>query len=250
MGGTPKQKPKKPESSKSLPLLWRISESTWAEIIDKFGVETIRKYLRGDDTAETTELAKFLGVDVPAPSEIIDTTAEIEKYANMSAEELAAEYADGMAKIIARNAEFAIEMMDGENYAINAAAQKAANILQKRATKWTLTVTENVANMLSEGAKSSESPLKVAKELESAGIAHAETVARTEMARAREMANLDIMKAQNVEKVQFIASEDERMCPICGQYHGKVYDVGSAPVLPLHPNCRCTLVPYIDPEEL
>ncbi len=236
-------------SPRSVPLL-DVGFKRKAEIIDKFGVDTIRKYLQGDDSAETTELAKFLGVDIPAPRKIFNTAAEIEKYAGMSADQLAAEYADGMAKIIARNAEFAIVMMDGENYAIGAAARKAADILQKRAAKWTQTVTENIVEMLTEGAKSSESPLKVAKELENAGVAHAETVARTEMARAREMANLDIMKAQNVEKVQFIASEDERMCPICGQYHGKVYDVGSAPVLPLHPNCRCTLVPYIDPNEL
>ena len=224
-----------------------IPSEQWAAIEKEITARGARAW----KDVEFTGIGKLMENFREAPAEISSAGAAKPEpnWANMSADEIAGEYADGMAKIIARNAEFAIEMMDGAEYAINAAADKAADILQKRATKWMQTVSENVAEMLAEGAKSSESPLKVAEELESACVAHAETVARTEMARAREMANLDIMKAQNVEKVQFVASEDERMCPICGQYHGKVYDVGSAPVLPLHPNCRCTLVPYI-PEEL
>jgi len=43
--------------------------------------------------------------------------------------------------------------------------------------------------------------------------------------------------------VKFIATLDDITCPICGEEDGEVYDVGEAPRVPLHPNCRCKIGP-------
>lgn len=51
------------------------------------------------------------------------------------------------------------------------------------------------------------------------------------------------------EEVQLWAAEDERTCEKCGALHGKIFNINKRPVLPLHPNCRCTYLPVINKEE-
>jgi len=34
-------------------------------------------------------------------------------------------------------------------------------------------------------------------------------------------------------------SSDERVCPICGPYQGRIYLASDGPFPPLHANCRC-----------
>ncbi len=77
--------------------------------------------------------------------------------------------------------------------------------------------------------------------------AWAETVARTEVSRAMTAGLLDVYFAAGVARVQWIAAEDERTCPVCDDLDGSIVLLGqqfadgsSAP--PEHPNCRCTIV--------
>lgn len=49
-----------------------------------------------------------------------------------------------------------------------------------------------------------------------------------------------------VEKLQYWAAEDERTCEACGSYHEEIMDFDKIPILPLHPNCRCTYIPVIE----
>lgn len=51
------------------------------------------------------------------------------------------------------------------------------------------------------------------------------------------------------EEVELYAAEDERTCEICGARHGKRYKINKRPILPFHPNCRCTYLPVINKEE-
>src|SRR5690606_30137879 len=44
------------------------------------------------------------------------------------------------------------------------------------------------------------------------------------------------------QKVQFVAVLDNRTTPRCRSLSGKIFDLDMAPVPPLHPNCRSTLV--------
>lgn len=55
-------------------------------------------------------------------------------------------------------------------------------------------------------------------------------------------------KDAGVQKVQFWAAEDERTCETCGAMHEKIYPIEKAPILPLHPHCRCTWLPVLEEE--
>lgn len=55
-----------------------------------------------------------------------------------------------------------------------------------------------------------------------------------------------------IDGLQWAATLDDRTCLECGPLDGKLYRYKGAPSadqmpsLPLHPNCRCTTIPYID----
>jgi SPP1 gp7 family putative phage head morphogenesis protein len=43
----------------------------------------------------------------------------------------------------------------------------------------------------------------------------------------------------------FVATLDNRTCPICGPLDGQEFPVGEGPIPPRHPNCRCTASPLL-----
>lgn len=57
-------------------------------------------------------------------------------------------------------------------------------------------------------------------------------------------ANADVLMA-----VEFLPSNDGRVCPICEGYRGETWPLGSPdiirPVADTHPNCRCSLIPVL-----
>ena len=70
-------------------------------------------------------------------------------------------------------------------------------------------------------------------------------VVRTETMHYLNAASLQSYKEAGVEEVEMLAAKDERLCDVCGSEHGKIYPINKAPILPLHPNCRCTIVPVV-----
>lgn len=38
---------------------------------------------------------------------------------------------------------------------------------------------------------------------------------------------------------RWVTAFDERVCPVCGPYAGRVWPSDDGPFPPLHPNCRC-----------
>jgi hypothetical protein len=99
--------------------------------------------------------------------------------------------------------------------------------------------------------------------------ARAEVIARTETARVQELARQQ-RQVQHVRASPALVGElyqqyiveprDKFPCRLCAQYDGNVYDVHGklyiqgkggcsdpdAPQLPIHPNCRCCLVPWVE----
>lgn len=73
---------------------------------------------------------------------------------------------------------------------------------------------------------------------------------RTESMHYMNQAALMRYKDSDIDKVQIIAALDERTCSECEKYHEKIYPIDKCPVLPFHPNCRCTVIPYIDEEQI
>ena len=70
----------------------------------------------------------------------------------------------------------------------------------------------------------------------------AERIVRTEVLTAYNRVNDDMLERFGVDYVMFTATEDDRTCPWCAERAGNIYERGDI-ILPLHPNCRCFLVP-------
>ena len=86
----------------------------------------------------------------------------------------------------------------------------------------------------------------------------AEVIARTETARIQELAQQlrsETLAAEHPE-IKFyrkflVQDIGDYPCPRCSPYRDKIYDLrgigldgSQAPTVPVHPNCRCALVPY------
>lgn len=75
--------------------------------------------------------------------------------------------------------------------------------------------------------------------------ASAESWTRTAILSASNQAALESYRAAGVDDIEWLATLDERTCPICGPRDGqRLGDVGGqAP--PAHFRCRCTLIPLV-----
>lgn len=101
-------------------------------------------------------------------------------------------------------------------------------------------MSKTIKAQLSEGIVKGESMRKLAKRVsESTGvpIQRARTMARTETMFAFNTAKDEEFRKYGVEKVEWVAALDERMCPVCGKLHGKVFEIDQCPPCPAHPNC-------------
>ena len=67
-----------------------------------------------------------------------------------------------------------------------------------------------------------------------------EMIARTEVLRAHNMGRLKFHERVGVQKLEWMAMNDERTCPVCGPLDGKTFPLDKFPQQPAHPHCRCT----------
>jgi polyhydroxyalkanoate synthesis regulator phasin len=81
---------------------------------------------------------------------------------------------------------------------------------------------------------------------------YADRIAKTEIQRAKELANgKDIMNDKNIKLVKWQLSSRHKIFDIC-DYHARldvgygagIYPKGMYPAIPLHPFCMCKVVPY------
>jgi SPP1 gp7 family putative phage head morphogenesis protein len=77
---------------------------------------------------------------------------------------------------------------------------------------------------------------------------NASRVARTEMARMEYEAHRKIYNDNGVDEVMWVASLDEKTCPMCGPRDGRRYQLGQEPAIPAHPHCRCDIAPAYSDE--
>lgn len=77
------------------------------------------------------------------------------------------------------------------------------------------------------------------------------TIARTVINGVSNNARMETIKENSdvIDGVKFIATLDGKTCPYCAPYDGQVWrgeDIATARRPPIHPGCRCTLVPYVE----
>ena len=65
-------------------------------------------------------------------------------------------------------------------------------------------------------------------------------IARTETLRAHNEGRMTFYREVGVEKVQWLTAADERTCSECAPLDGRVFRIVKAPMMPLHPACRCS----------
>ncbi len=95
--------------------------------------------------------------------------------------------------------------------------------------------------------------------LQKIGVQRSRTVARSEVVRAQSYGLLDAFQGFGVTKVkvaaethktvtsnanvEYISSNDRKVCPLCQPFDGKIMTVQEAyGLIPVHPNCRCSFI--------
>ena len=86
------------------------------------------------------------------------------------------------------------------------------------------------------------------KLMERFGVSYsqANAIARTEMAHIQTQAARQRYQDYGIKEVMVWADKDERRCKECGKLHTKKYPVGAVMPVPVHPNCRCCIVPVLE----
>lgn len=78
----------------------------------------------------------------------------------------------------------------------------------------------------------------------------ADRIVRTELTRIQNAAAADTYKAAGIEKYEYSAVDDDRTSEECAALDGKIFRLDEAVVgenfPPIHPNCRCTIIPIVD----
>lgn len=109
---------------------------------------------------------------------------------------------------------------------------------------------EVLANQLAAGVEAGESTAQLATRLrDTLGDRNrAEIIARTETARAQTVATLDVYRENGMGGRRWLAASDAEAD--CAGLDGQVWamDDAGAPDPPLHPNCRCAIVPVLASE--
>lgn len=159
--------------------------------------------------------------------------------------------------------------------------------LKKDGVKYIKAISEETATRLqetlAEGVENQESipqlKERVAQVYDEARGFRSERIARSEVLRATNFAASEAYRQSGVvEKKEWLTAHDERVCPWCGPMDGKQLDLGDTfakkgdkivgtnengkkvtltigidniDTPPLHPNCRCTLIPIVkeNPED-
>lgn len=130
-----------------------------------------------------------------------------------------------------------------------------------------------VENWAKEGKTLPELRGMLKEYFDKASINRAEQIARTEISRANGFATLQVYREAQVIGKEWITAHDERTCPSCaymdrkiiptknnfwnkgdtlntttedGKVHSLDFDWGSVGSYPLHPSCRCDLIPIFD----
>lgn len=94
---------------------------------------------------------------------------------------------------------------------------------------------------------------ELVKELNKAfnvGFYCSDRIARTELTYVQNKAAIDRYKSNGVDKYKYLAAIDDRTSAICTEMNGKEFLLSECTIgtnaPPLHPNCRCTIIPIID----
>lgn len=125
---------------------------------------------------------------------------------------------------------------------------------------------QTVLKTINKGMEKGLSEDKIAEEIQgevkNLTKSRAKTIARTELVKAHNQGQVQLMKEVGAKTYNYIHSQDSKVCKTCKKHQGsnsrpRVYEVKNAgnpknplPVLNSHPNCRCSTIVHSMEEEL
>lgn len=183
------------------------------------------------DAVKEGGISSFIIFDIGAPFNLRDVNVE----------QFLKNYEIQLAKAITDQIESAIrfEILEGVR-----AGESVSQISIRIQGVWDKPIQVNVPPRLSANGEVIRAGYSYALDIET----WATTVARTETARGFIEGKLDGYRQTGVvNKVQFVVTPDERLCPTCSILEGaqfKLVDAGG--IIPVHPSCRCTFIPLVE----
>lgn len=107
------------------------------------------------------------------------------------------------------------------------------------------TLNEGLVDSVITGRKTTQLK-KILQERFNVSYSRADAVVRTEMSHIQNTAAAQRYKDYGIQKFQVWADKDERRCDVCGKLHKKIYDTRAQIPVPVHPRCRCSIIPVIE----
>jgi len=106
---------------------------------------------------------------------------------------------------------------------------------------------KQIVRSLTDGLNAGEGVVKLRKrlmkEVEGIGFNRARLMSHTETMHACNEGAKTRYRQVGISRVEWLTARGEGVCPQCAALDGTVYDIDKAPPCPLHPMCRCTLLP-------
>lgn len=207
--------------------------------------------------AEKLQKQGFKNTDVHRNNQLVKLNVEILKAIKQLGGNAEVFEQKSMFSAFAENYEMIGDMIGGVDFAMpnKGAMEKMmqrpwrGDDFSSRLWKNTKKLSSVLNDVLQHGIQQGKTVTEIAVDIDNqmqAGFNAAHRLVRTETMHVLSESSKEGYKAAGVKKIQFWAAEDERTCDQCGKLHGKIYDFDSAPVLPLHPNCRCTYLPVME----
>lgn len=98
---------------------------------------------------------------------------------------------------------------------------------------------DDVTKMADYSKANMSQPVKAVKTMTTSTL----RLLRTETAKAGNVIRMTAYEEQQVELVDIVVEPD--VCPQCDEYHEQnPFNLDNVPDIPIHPNCRCILVPH------
>lgn len=113
---------------------------------------------------------------------------------------------------------------------------------------------QKIRDAIVEGIASGKTHAQIAKDLAHYEVppARAKAVARTMITTVSNEAEMKALKETRIKRYEYVATLDERTCPVCGRLDGKTFPLDKAKAgvnfPPMHPNCRCVHIAALSKE--
>lgn len=219
-----------------------------------------QKALQSIEKQIVTKVIEIVGLKAgnPSPTLIAAKRAEISNLLTQSFGELSAQQQtqiEEMLSKIYKSTRVEIDGMFGKTFDLTNDFQlksllsrpdnnlTLSNRIWSNNTAISQRINKDIGRMLFNNLNPEEIKLALANDFK-VSYSAADRLIRTEGSKFYNNAALDSYKSAGIEEVEFLAESDacEEQCQ---PNDGKIFPIGEGEIPPLHPNCRCTILPVI-----